>query len=99
MRAKRAFANNLGKLGITLRAWLDVGDFEPPILLFCEGLPPRLTHLTALALEAREPLLELPELAIRLGVNESALRKRIERGTLLAIKRGKHLCCHPLLAV
>lgn len=82
-----------------LRARLDVGDFEPLILLLCEGLLPRLTHLTALALEAREPLLELPELAKRLGVKEPALRKRIERGTLLAIKRGKRLYSHPLLAL
>lgn len=82
-----------------LRARLDVGDFEPLMLLLCEGLLPRLTRLTALALETREPLLELPELATRLGVKEPALRKRIERGTLLAIKRGKRLYSHPLLAL
>ena len=82
-----------------LRARLDTGDFEPLTLLLCEGLLPRLTRLTALALEAREPLLELPTLAERLGVKEPALRKRIERGTLLVIRRGKRVYSHPLLAL
>jgi Fic family protein len=82
-----------------VRARLDAGDVEPLTLLLCEGLLPRLTRLTALAVEAREPLMELPELAARLGVKEPALRKRIERGTLLAIKRGKRVYSHPLLAL
>ncbi|MBF6589717.1 MAG: Fic family protein [Ktedonobacterales bacterium] len=82
-----------------LRARLDAGDLEPLTRLLCEGLLPRLTRLTALALETREPLMELPELAARLGVKEPALRKRIERGTLLAIKRGKRVYSHPLLAL
>jgi hypothetical protein len=82
-----------------LRARLDAGDVEPLTLLLCEGLLPRLTRLTVLALETREPLMELPELAARLGVKEPALRKRIERGALLAIKRGKRVYSHPLLAL
>lgn len=50
-------------------------------------------------METREPLIELPELVARLGVKEPALRKRIERGALLAIKRGKRVYRHPLLAL
>ena len=72
---------------------------RPLISLLCDGILPRLNQLIILALERQEPLLELPEVAARLGVKETALRKRIERGTLLAIKRGKRLYSHPLLAL
>lgn len=78
---------------------LSMGAFEPLMLLLCEGVLPRLNRLTALALERHERLLSLPELAARLGVKESALRKRIERGTLLAVRRGKRVYSHPLLSL
>lgn len=78
---------------------LSMGAFEPLALLLCEGLFPRLNRLTALALERHEPLLSLSELAVRLGVKEPALRKRLERGTLLAVRRGKRVYSHPLLAL
>lgn len=84
---------------LALRERLDSGDFGPLMLLLCEGLQPRLDRLTVLALEQREPLVELPELAAQIGVKEAALRKRIERGTLLAIKRGRRVYSHPLLVL
>lgn len=82
-----------------LRQRLDQGDMQPLMSLLCEGVLPRLNRLTILALEQQEPLLEMSEVAARLGVREAALRKRIERGTLLAIRRGKRLYSHPLLAL
>lgn len=82
-----------------LRERLDQGNMEPLALLLCEGLLPRLDRLTVLALEEREPLLDLPQVAAQLGVKEPALRKRIERGTLLAIRRGKRVYSHPSLAL
>lgn len=82
-----------------LQGRLDQGTFEPLMQLLCEGLLPRLDRLIVLALEEKESLMELPELATRLGVKEPALRKRIQRGTLLAIKRGKRVYSHPLLAL
>lgn len=82
-----------------LRQRLDKGNCEPLMLLLCEGLLPRLDRLAVLALEAREPLLDLPGLASRLGMKETALRKRIERGKLLSIRRGKRVYSHALLAI
>lgn len=82
-----------------LRERLDQGRVEPLALLLCEGLLPRLDRLTVLALEEREPLLDLSQMAAQLGVKEPALRKRIERGTLLSIRRGKRAYSHPLLAL
>lgn len=82
-----------------LRERLEHGTFDPLARLLCEGLLPRLDRLIVLALEAREPLLTLPEVAERLGVKEPALRKRIERGTLLSIRRGKRVYSHPQLAL
>lgn len=86
-------------MSATLSERLDQGNMEPLVLLLCEGLLPRLDRLTVLALEEREPLLELPQVAARMGVKEPALRKRIERGTLLSIRRGKRVYSHPLLAL
>lgn len=82
-----------------LRQRLVKGNVEPLMLLLCEGLLPRLNRLTALALEKQQPLLTLHELSAHLNVTEPALRKRIERGTLLAIRRGKRVYSHPLLAL
>lgn len=82
-----------------LRQRLDSGNMQPLSLLLCEGLLPRLDRLTVLALEEQKPLLELPEVAAQLGVKEPALRKRIERGTLLSIRRNNRVYSHPLLAL
>ena len=84
---------------VTLKQRLQEGDVRPLTALLCDGIFPRLNLLIIIALERQEPLLELPEVAARLGVKETALRKRIERGTLLAVKRGKRLYSHPLLAL
>lgn len=51
-----------------------------------------------LALEAHEPLLELPRGVGAAGHEEPALRKRIERGTLLFIRRGKRVNLQPSAA-
>ena len=82
-----------------LREKLDRGDFEPLSLLLCEGLIPRLDRMTILALAQHEELLPLSEVAARLGANEPALRKRIQRGRLIADKRGNKLYSHPRLAL
>ena len=84
---------------VALKQRLQEGDVQPLTALLCDGILPRLNQLIIIALEQREPLLELPEVAARLGVKETALRKRIERRTLLAVKRGKRLYSHPLLAL
>ena len=82
-----------------LKTQLQQGDFDPLILLLCEGLLPRLDRMTALALERQEPLLTLAEMAPQIGVTEGALRLRATRGRLITIKKGKKLYSHPLLAL
>ncbi len=82
-----------------LMARLDEGDFEQLTLLLCDGLLPRLDRMIALAMETQEPLLRLADIAPLLGVQESALRLRILRGRLIAIKRGNRLYSHPRLAL
>jgi hypothetical protein len=78
---------------------LEGGDFDPLSLLLCEGLLPRLDRMIALALERQEPLIPLADLAPQLGVKESALRVRLLRGRLIAIKRGNKLYSHARLAL
>ena len=78
---------------------LGAGDVGPLSELLCEGMSPRLDLLTVLAMERQEPLMEMPEVAARLGVKEDTLRQRIQRGRHLAIKRGKKLYSHPRLAL
>lgn len=80
-----------------LRLRLTEGDVAPLAQLLCEGMLPRLDRLIALAAEQRASLVELKELAAQLGVREDALRQRIHRGRLIAIKRGKKLYSAPLL--
>lgn len=84
---------------IALNQRLDQGNLQPLNSLLCDGMLPRLNRMIVAALEQRETLLDLSEVAARLGVKETALRKRVERGTLIAIKRGKKLYSHPLLAL
>ena len=75
------------------------GDIEPMRGLLLEGLLSRLDRLIVLAVKEREGLMTLPELAERLGVREPALRKRIERGTLLTLKVKERAYSHPALAL
>jgi Fic family protein len=82
-----------------LRARLEDGNFESLGALLCDGLLPRLDRLIAIAFERREPLLELAAVAAQLNVREDALRQRIHRGRLIAVKRGKKLYSHPRLAL
>lgn len=82
-----------------LRVSLAQGDFTSLSQLLYEGLLPRLDRLIVVALEQQEPLLPLPEVANRLGVNEAALRQRIHRGRLLMEKRDKIVYSHPRLAL
>lgn len=51
---------------------LDQGNMDLLILLLCEGLLRRLDRLTVLALEGHEPLLELPQVAARLGLGKDS---------------------------
>jgi fido (protein-threonine AMPylation protein) len=96
----RGFHNGFpGPTPEALRTRLEEGNYELLGQLFCEGLLPRLDRLIVVALERQEPLLELAEVAARLGVREDALRQRIHRGRLVAIKRGKKLYSHPRLAL
>ncbi|HEY7849885.1 MAG TPA: hypothetical protein VIC27_07445, partial [Ktedonobacterales bacterium] len=83
----------------TLTERLGRGDLAPLRSLLLDGLLPRLDRLIVLAVKEREGLMPLPELAARLGVREPALRKRIERGTLLTIKQGGRAYSHPVLAL
>lgn len=78
---------------------LNEGDFAPLEQLLCDGVSPRLDTLTILAMEAREPLMDLADVAVQFGITEAAVRQRIQRGRLLAIKRGKKLYSHPQLAL
>lgn len=83
-----------------LRERLDRGDFDPLCRLLADGLLPRLDRLIVRAVREREELMTLAEVAKRLGVREPALRKRIERGTLLFLKEdGGRVYSHPELAL
>ncbi len=75
------------------------GNIEPLRRLLLEGLAPRLDRLIVLAVQQREGLMTLPDLAERLGVREPALRKRIERGMLLTLKEKGRAYSHPALAL
>lgn len=78
---------------------LEEGDFEPLSLLLCEGLLPRLDRMIVAAFEQQQPLVDLAEIAKRLSVREDALRQRVRRGRLIAVKRGRRLYSHPRLAL
>ncbi len=82
-----------------LRNRLEEGSFEPLAELLCEGLLPRLDRIIAVALEKQEALVSLADLAAQLGVKESALRLRVVRGRLIAVKRGKKLYSHSRLVL
>lgn len=78
---------------------IEEGDSTLLCQLLSDGLLPRLDRLIAVALERREPLMELPAVAAQLGISEGTLRVRIHRGRHIAIKRGKRLYSHPRLAL
>jgi Fic family protein len=98
--ADRGFRRGFPEPGTAaLREQLEEGDFEPLSQLLCEGLQPRLDTMIVLAVEKRQPLMELRKAAAQLGIREDALRQRTQRGKHLAIKRGKNLYTHPSLAL
>lgn len=78
---------------------LTQGNLAPLRGLLLEGLLPRLDRLIVLVAQERDGLMPLPELAERLRVREPALRKRIERGTLLTLKDKGRIYSHPALAL
>jgi Fic family protein len=78
---------------------LEEGNFEPLCLLLCAGLLPRLDRMIAVAMETKEPLLELAGVAAQMGVKVGTLHLRIHRGRHIAVKRGKKLYSHPRLAL
>lgn len=82
-----------------LAAQLDQGDFDKLCLLLCDGLLPRLDRMIAVALETKEPLQDLADVAAQMGLKVGTLHLRIRRGKHIAIKRGKKLYSHPRLAL
>lgn len=78
---------------------LEEGNFEQLSLLLCAGLLPRLDRMIAVAMETKEPLQDLADVAARMGVKVGTLHLRIRRGRHIAIKRGKKLYSHPRLAL
>lgn len=82
-----------------LRERLAHGNMTQLRQLLCDGLLPRLERLIVLAVKARDGLMPLSELAARLGAQEPALRKRIERKTLLSLKEGGRIYSHPSLVL
>jgi Fic family protein len=76
---------------------LEEGDFQRLESLLYEGLLPRLDQVIALAIEPRESLMELNDLAPDFSVKESTLRQWVHRGKLIAIKRQGKLYSHPRL--
>jgi fido (protein-threonine AMPylation protein) len=83
----------------TLLEGLERGDFTALEALLVEGVRPRLDVLIAAALERREPLLALRDLALQLGVQEVTLRQWVLRDKLIAVKRGKRLYSHAKLRI
>lgn len=76
---------------------LEKGQFELLEALLYEGLKPRLDQAIATALEQKEALQELKELASYFDVKEATLRQWVSRDKLIAIKRGNRLYSHPKL--
>ncbi|WP_187293842.1 Fic family protein [Gloeobacter kilaueensis] len=76
---------------------LEQGNFGPIEALLCSGLLPRLDRLIAIAFERQSALQPLREVAEHFAVKEATLRKWIERGKLIALKRDNKLLSHPRL--
>ncbi|MFB9993606.1 Fic family protein [Deinococcus oregonensis] len=82
-----------------LQEALQMGNFDPLQQLLTEGTLPQLNLLIAAAVEAKTPLQPLRELAPELGVQEATLRQWVQRGHLIALKRGGRLLSHSELLV
>lgn len=81
----------------TLLSKLQLGDFEELEELLADSITPQLDTILALLIETTEPLKTLSSLSEILDVKEATLRKRISRGSLIAIKRKNKLYSHERL--
>lgn len=80
-----------------LSAALGQGDFTPMMNLIADGLLPQLDLLLVAAVEGRDALQPLSELAADFHVQEATLRQWSARGQLVTVKRGRKLYSHPHL--
>jgi Fic family protein len=80
-----------------IRKQLEQGNFQSLEMLLSEGLQPRMDRLIATVFQKQAPLLEFKELAPQMGVKEGTLRQWVNRGKLIAIKKGNKLYSHPQL--
>ncbi|MBE9223484.1 Fic family protein [Cyanobacterium stanieri LEGE 03274] len=80
-----------------IKTQIDIGDFNLLKELLYLGLKPRLEHMIISALESKESLLPLKDLAIHFQVKETTLRQWIKRDKLIAIKKHNKLYSHPKL--